>query len=110
MSLLLSRKTVRNRIKGLGRTHLKPCIEVLEGRALLSNLLVNGDFELGNTGFTTQYPNTNTTGGYIIGHNPAVDRGGAFSSFGDHTTGTGLMDLVDGATSPNEEHIHDRYE
>ena len=44
MSLLLSRKTNRNRIKGPRRTHAQPRVEVLEGRALLSNLLVNGAF------------------------------------------------------------------
>jgi hypothetical protein len=65
------------------------------------NLLVNGDFEAGNTGFLSQYPNADIAGGYIIGHNPAVDRRAAFLSFGDHTTGTGLMDEVDGALTPN---------
>lgn len=38
MPILLSWKTARNRVKGLRRTHPQPCLEVLEGRALLSSL------------------------------------------------------------------------
>lgn len=39
MSALLSWKTARNRVKGPRRTHQQPCLEVLEGRALLSATL-----------------------------------------------------------------------
>ncbi len=68
-----------------------------------SNLLVNGDFSLGNTGFTSQYvysTNLEPEGNYVVGDNPHnFHPGGA--SFGDHTTGTGLMLIANGAPTPN---------
>jgi PEP-CTERM motif-containing protein len=64
------------------------------------NLLVNGNFEAGNTGFTSGYPYLQQTGGYQVVHNPHDDWFGGFFSFGDHTTGAGLMLAVDGATTP----------
>jgi hypothetical protein len=78
-------------------------LEPLEGRALLSNLLVNGDFSLGNTGFTSQYTystNLEPEGDYVVGYNPHdYHPGGA--SFGDNTTGTGLMLIANGAVTSN---------
>jgi len=62
------------------------------------NLIINGDFESGNTGFNTGYTYTtiNTTEGeYFIATNPATWNGG-FSSCGDHTTGSGNMLLLNG--------------
>lgn len=62
------------------------------------NLIINGDFESGNTGFSTGYTYTtiNTTEGeYFIATNPATWNGG-FSSCGDHTTGSGNMLLLNG--------------
>jgi gliding motility-associated-like protein len=62
------------------------------------NLIVNGDFESGNTGFNTGYTYTtvNTTEGeYFIASNPSLWNGG-FSSCGDHTTGSGNMLLLNG--------------
>ncbi len=68
-----------------------------------SNLLVNGNFSLGNTGFTSQYvysTNLEPEGNYVVGANPHdFHPGGA--SFGDHTTGTGLMLIANGAPTPN---------
>ncbi len=68
------------------------------------NLIVNGDFSSGNTGFTSGYiytppPNT-TEGQYWVGTNAQVWNGG-MNACGDHTTGSGNMLLVNGATTPN---------
>ncbi|MET0394277.1 MAG: LamG-like jellyroll fold domain-containing protein [Chitinophagaceae bacterium] len=64
-----------------------------------SNLIVNGDFTQGNTGFTSGYthsmPNTNE-GQYFIGTNPRAWNGG-MSACGDHTSGTGNMMMVNGS-------------
>ena len=64
-----------------------------------AGLLVNGDFETGNTGFTTEYDFIPTArmlwpGDYAIVQNPRPYNVEAFS-FGDHTTGSGLMMLID---------------
>jgi hypothetical protein len=64
-----------------------------------ANLIVNGDFEQGNTGFSTQY--TYTVNGtypnqYSINTNPKNWYNG-YWSFGDHTTGNGKMLLIDAA-------------
>ena len=57
------------------------------------NLVANGDFSLGNTGFTSQYVYTTNLfpeDTYVVGDNPNhFHPQGA--NFGDHTTGTGLM-------------------
>jgi hypothetical protein len=82
-------------------------VELLEGRALLSDLLTDGDFSLGNAGFTSQLDylpiggSHNGPGYYAIVHNPSVDLWSAFGNFGDHTTGSGLMFASDGPTNPN---------
>ncbi|MDG3008179.1 hypothetical protein [Paludisphaera mucosa] len=105
MSLLFPlrvRRPGRAPAEGSRRSRSRPSVELLEGRALLSNLLANGHFELGDVGFTTQYPNIDMAGGYIIGRDPDADRLASFLSFGDHTTGTGLMDEVDGALIPDQ--------
>ena len=90
------------------RPRLQPRLEGLEGRALLSqagDLLINGDFSLGNTGFTTQYTDWAidhyNAGWYGICHNPSIDFDPLFANFGDHTTGTGLMFGANGAMTPN---------
>jgi hypothetical protein len=69
-----------------------------------SNLLTNGDFEAGNTGFTSGYAYTpgniygeNT---YDVVSNPHDDHPLA-NSYGDHTTGSGLMLALNGDTSSN---------
>lgn len=71
-----------------------------------TNLIVNGDFESGNTGFTSEYLFTPgsldsevydpTLGVYDLPVNP-VDSHRAAASFGDHTSGSGLMMAVNGA-------------
>ncbi|MBW6468781.1 MAG: hypothetical protein K0B85_06445 [Coriobacteriia bacterium] len=64
------------------------------------NLVVNGDFELGNTGFTSEYAyvvaemyNPQTFG---VGLDPKAYHP-AWASFGDHTSGSGLMMIVNAA-------------
>jgi len=70
------------------------------------NLITNGDFELGNTGFTSSYtyvlPGFNTIDGaarYGVGLNPQqyTNPGGVL--YGDHTSGTGKMFIANGATN-----------
>ncbi|MFN8279920.1 MAG: gliding motility-associated C-terminal domain-containing protein [Saprospiraceae bacterium] len=63
-----------------------------------TNLVVNGNFESGNTGFSSgyTYTSTNTTEGeYYVTNNPQSWNGG-FSPCGDHTTGSGNMLLLNG--------------
>jgi gliding motility-associated-like protein len=70
-----------------------------------TNLIVNGNFEAGNTGFTHDY-NYGTPGGPFspgwlsVGTDPNAYNSG-FSHCGDHTTGTGNQLIVDGSTVPN---------
>ena len=69
------------------------------------NLITNGDFNLGNTGFTSQYfytANNTTEGEYYVGNNPSS---WYFAHYGcgDHTTGTGNMLLVNGSPQPDAE-------
>lgn len=66
------------------------------------NLLTNGDFEQGNTGFTTDYtyiPGNGTlhteNGEYSVISNPATAFTNGYASYGDHTTGSGLMLFAD---------------
>ncbi|RYZ32327.1 MAG: PKD domain-containing protein, partial [Sphingobacteriales bacterium] len=64
-----------------------------------NNLITNGNFSTGNTGFTSAYNYTafNTTEGeYYVGANPQ-SWNVALSGCGDHTTGSGNMMLVNGA-------------
>jgi hypothetical protein len=67
------------------------------------NLVVNGDFENGNTGFTTGYTlgDVSGPGTYFIGTNPSTAPG-AFNDWcncPDHTLGKGKMMIVNGANS-----------
>lgn len=67
------------------------------------NLVINGNFENGNTGFTSGYTlgDVSIPGGYAIGTKPSTAPG-AFADWcncGDHTSGTGKMMIVDGATN-----------
>jgi hypothetical protein len=71
------------------------------GRA--QNLVVNGDFESGNTGFATGYVlgGVYDPGTYTIGTNPSSAPGawGDWCNCGDHTSGTGNMMIVNGGNS-----------
>ena len=64
-----------------------------------NNLIINGDFSQGNTGFSSgyQYANPNTTEGqYFIGSNPQTWNA-TLSACADHTGGNGNMMLVNGS-------------
>ncbi|HEV3255727.1 MAG TPA: hypothetical protein VG013_02485 [Gemmataceae bacterium] len=79
----------------------------LGAAAARANLIVNGDFEAGNTGFTTAYTyspgDIGPAQSYDIVDDPADSRPHDIApiSYGDHTTGTGLMMAVNGAEVPN---------
>lgn len=62
------------------------------------NLITNGDFSAGKTGFQTDYPPpTFGAGALSIDTNrPPLNPG--WATFGDHTTGNGLMLVADGTT------------
>ena len=68
-----------------------------------NNLIINGDFNAGNTSFTSQYnfasPNI-TEGQYFVGSNPQSWNGG-LSNCTDHTTANGNMLLVNGSPVPD---------
>ena len=70
-----------------------------------ANLVVNGDFSAGDTGFTSGYiyqpaPNTIGTQRYWVGSDPSTFSGG-MSSCPDHTGNSGNMLVADGAENPN---------
>ncbi|MFT5859790.1 MAG: gliding motility-associated-like protein [Flavobacteriaceae bacterium] len=76
--------------------------------SVIGDIIVNGDFELGNTGFTTAYtlgiggawgPLSNP-GTYAITTSPSLVHNN-FSSCGDHTTGVGNMLVVNGSSTAN---------
>ena len=74
-----------------------------------NNIIVNGDFEAGSTGFTSDY--VSGTGGpwgllsnegeYAISTSPSLTHVN-FANCPDHTSGTGNMMVVNGAPFPNE--------
>jgi hypothetical protein len=72
--------------------------------ASAANLVTNGDFSAGATGFTSTYSTTVSgatanQGSYAATTNPALLCSSCFLPIGDHTTGTGNMLFVDGAGS-----------
>lgn len=67
--------------------------------ARTANLLVNGDFEGGATGFYTELrPNVLSWGSYAVVSDPK-QKNTRLASIGDHTTGLGRMMVVDGTGS-----------
>lgn len=72
------------------------------------NFVNNGDFSAGNTGFTSGYilgtggawGQLSNEGTFAVTTNPASVHTN-FASFGDHTTGTGQMMVVNGAATAN---------
>jgi gliding motility-associated-like protein len=74
-------------------------------QVIINNLVTNGDFSAGNTGFTSDYaytppPNT-SQGQYWVSTNAQTWNTG-MAACGDHTTGNGNMLLVNGATTANQ--------
>jgi hypothetical protein len=85
---------------GIGAVGLvATCLAV--GAVTSQNLVINGDFESGNTGFTSGYTfgDDSNPGGYTIGANPSTANGafGDWCNCGDHTSGTGKMMIVNGS-------------
>ncbi len=74
---------------------------VLSMPAIAQNLVYNGDFEYGNQGFVSEYSyspgNIWAARTYDIVTDPSHSHPYAVS-YGDHTTGSGLMMAVNGAT------------
>lgn len=68
-----------------------------------TNIINNGNFNAGNTGFTSQYvfanPNV-TEGQYFVGPSPQAWNA-SLSPCTDHTTGNGNMLLVNGSPTPD---------
>ena len=68
------------------------------------NLIYNGNFELGNLGFTSNYiytpPPNLTENEYWVSTNAQAWNGG-MAVCGDHTSGSGNMMFVNGAPTPN---------
>lgn len=68
--------------------------------------IINGDFELGNVGFTSAYtfiapaPNGNTAAAQYTITTDAFPWNPNFADFGDHTTGSGQYMVVNGAGAP----------
>lgn len=70
-----------------------------------AELIVNGNFELGNVGFTSEYRYAPgglilQEGTYDVVTDPRLVHPEA-SSYRDHTTGAGLMMMVNGSPNPN---------
>lgn len=77
---------------------------LLGSSAVAANLVVNGDFEAGDTGFGSDYGFATVNGSaaqYGIVTNPRAWNG-AFREFGDHTTGTTNMMIVNGGTATDD--------
>ena len=67
------------------------------------NVVINGDFEQGNTSFTSAYRYSTSLGPegtYYVDAN-AHDHHGGFTGAHDHTNGSGLYMMVNGAGTPN---------
>jgi hypothetical protein len=80
---------------------------LLASSAQATNLVANGDFEAGNTDFGSDYTfvsgaNSATPPAvYAIDDSPR-DVHNSFAVYGDHTTGSGNMMIVNGSESPDE--------
>ncbi len=67
-------------------------------KAAGTELITNGNFSAGNTGFASDYTYSTPTvniGNYGVGTNPNLMDAGYFAVMGDHTTGTGNMLVTD---------------
>jgi gliding motility-associated-like protein len=95
-SIGLSNSTVANPIA----SPLVTTTYFLNSEIVTNNLVVNGDFSQGNTGFTSSYSyaNINTTEGQVfVGTNPNTWNSNMVACK-DHTNGIGNMLLVNGAS------------
>jgi len=73
---------------------------------VITDAVVNGDFEQGAVGFTSDYIEVpmgvaiNGETQFTVASNPATVSIWNWASFGDYTTGHGLMLIANGATAP----------
>lgn len=82
------------------RKHVRLLLETLESRLNPSgNLIVNGDFSQGNTGFQSLY--TRVDGNIGGAQTYDVATGWSVLTYGDHTTGSGRMLGVNGSNVAN---------
>ena len=87
------------------RTFAVLAITLFTARFACADILINGNFEAGDTGFTASAAYTYSAstdvgpGDYGVLSNPQ-EAGSAFFSIGDHTTGTGKMLFVDASPTP----------
>lgn len=65
--------------------------------AFAAELITNGNFNAGATGFNTTYDQTDAGGYIFVTTDPALLCSSCFPSMGDHTTGSGNMLFIDGA-------------
>lgn len=85
---------------------VKPTVSTvysLNSQSIGANLVINGDFSQGNTGFSSQYNfsvSGLTAGVYNVGSNITSWHPG-MAACQDHTTGNGNMMMVNGADQPN---------
>ncbi len=102
----LSNPNIINPVANIGNSNIS---YVLTVQAVTpTNLITNGDFSLGNSVFSSAYiPGTGGTygllsleGQYAVSTNPSLVHTN-FANFGDHTTGTGNMMILNGASSSN---------
>jgi hypothetical protein len=110
------------RSKKMKRIGAAAAFAVLLGLALpvAANVVVNGDFEQGNTGFVTEYAYVapppaappsgssyylNLDGQYTIYPDPNTIHS-KFAFFGDHTSGLGNMLLANGAGGTASANVH----
>lgn len=85
---------MKSRLKILAAT----AIVFHSGHAEAQNLVTNGNFDAGNSGFASEYPfagYNSTEGQYGVVTDPHPWNS-AVDSFGDHTSGTGNMLVVNG--------------
>jgi len=81
------------------------CLAVAITAAARADLVVNGDFEAGNSDFTSDY--THSPGNvfdqatYDVVHDPH-DAHAMAASYGDHTSGAGLMMAANGSDDANQ--------
>ncbi|MFZ5552566.1 MAG: beta strand repeat-containing protein [Bacteroidota bacterium] len=78
------------------------------GYTVSVNSVANGDFESGNTGFSSDYtftpPPNGGEGEYWVATGPQVSTwNGGMTSAGDHTTGIGNLLIVNGAGTPGND-------
>ncbi len=72
-------------------------------KRVTGNLVANGEFNMGNTGFNSSYtysPVNNSEGEYFVSTSPHNWNQNAPLSCGDHTSGNGNMMMINGSLDP----------